>query len=153
MRRLLIVPVVLGALAIAGSAGAASAFNVSTGTGSVDRADVQAAFGWSHRQTARNAHDVTFSLDTFLSEEFRCQSGWDGYVSKDQSTVVNDGVGQDYTLTGYGVTSSVQWPAVGDPCPSGDGSSVLSTGQFFAYPNNLIAHFGEQNATLATALH
>jgi hypothetical protein len=30
---------------------------------------------------------------------------------------------------------------------------VLSTGYFVAYPNNLIAHFGDQSVTLATALH
>jgi hypothetical protein len=66
---------------------------------------------------------------------------------------INAALRQSHTLTRYGITTPVSWPALGDPCPSGDGSSVVSTGYFFAYPNTLVAHFGGQSVVVAPLLH
>jgi hypothetical protein len=123
----LIAVVVVSLAIIAPSAGAAVSFIPFTDTGSVDRSDVQAAFGWSNRQFAQNKDGVTFAEASLFYRAYICSSGASTTVGGENVWQVNSKFRGDYKLLGRGATiNAVTLPSVGDTCPNGDGSTILN---------------------------
>ena len=153
MRKFLAVCVAVAALLGVAAAQATVNFNTQTQVGTVDRSDVQSAFGWSNSQTAHNARRVTFVEWWFVYNEYLCSSN----SLADAGGVVEWGInsqshGMTYNLQGRsGQDSGSGAPTlgVGDACPNGDGSTVVRL--TFSGVNGpiLMAQFGGQEATLA----
>jgi len=132
---------ILGALlATTASALATVTFDPAEGTGYVDKADVQEAFGWKDQVFQANARKVSFHAVHVVSWTWDCQI--DGelltFVSDEQSsrTVEVEALGTTAgrtvrSATGFDLTgfAGATPPASGgDPtsCPSGEPSNVSS---------------------------
>ena len=132
---------ILGALlAMAGSAAATVTFDPATGTGYVDKTDVQAAFGWKDQTFQANAKKVRFHGVHVTSWTWDCLIGGESvtFVGDVQSSraveleALGTAVGRTvravtgFDLNGFAGGTS---PAPGsDPtsCPSGDPANVSS---------------------------
>jgi hypothetical protein len=145
-----LIAVIAASLAvIATSAGAAVSFDPYVGTGSVDRADVQQAFGWSNSETAHNAKLVTFTEWYFVYNVFNCSSG----IQVSGGSVLEDGIkakaqGQQFILSGLSGThgGGYQGYQLGGVCP--DGSVVATIAYSGTSGPALMAQFNGQEAML-----
>jgi hypothetical protein len=144
----LIAVIAVSLAVIATSAGAAVSFDPYTETGSVDRADVQQAFGWSNSETAHNAKLVTFTQWYFVYNVFNCSSG----MQVSGGSVIEDGIkakaqGQQFILSGPSTHGGgYQGYQLGGVCP--DGSVVATIAYGGTNGPALIAHFNGQGAWL-----
>jgi len=166
------------ALALVGNASATITFT-GTGTGSVDRADVQAAFGWNNVQFKRNVSGVSFTYaagpSSIEGESCNRLVNWEGVEHFSHSrqayeaTYVNTAEVQlahrkvtGFTLTGRG-QSTGPWaePWTGDvfppECYAGPWLDDSGTGwttewiSDFNEPSELYVNFGDKRVFLALA--
>ena len=137
-RTVLFLVLTLGALlATTGSALATVNFDPETGTGYVDKADVQGAFGWKDQTFQANARKLEFRTVHLVSWTWECLIGGEAvtFVTDQQfsrevdSTTVGTLVRKNLvsvtgvTLTGFTASSDSGSPA---SCPSGDPVNVTS---------------------------
>jgi hypothetical protein len=139
----------VAALALAGLASATVSVNYSGGTGTVDRADVQTAFGWTNAEMAHNKRGVTFALSWFRWDAYRCASGLLDSVASRTTYGITSRLQGDYILQGRDGTSTFsgsRLPAIGDACPDGSTVTQLIPGDTSA---DLWARYGDQQVGLA----
>lgn len=131
----------LSLFAFAATASANVTFDPASGTGFVDKADVQLAYGWNAAALRKNAGDVTFRLVS--TQQYAAVCSWttaDGARGQQTLTVslqslkgVGSAVTYDqrtrtqiagFTLTGFngGSADSIgTFPVVGASCPGSQG--------------------------------
>jgi hypothetical protein len=130
-----IIGVAAAALVAASPALAAVSFDPATGTGHVDKADVEAAFGWREATFQANARKLSFHLESSASWTWDCTI--DGQVvtivsDQQASRAVGDvatGTGRHggvsgFDLTGFAAASGA--PTNPASCPSGSPANVHS---------------------------
>jgi hypothetical protein len=96
--------------------------------GTADRANVQTAFGWTDAQFGRLKHDVAFEIVFTDAPEYACTSGavLVGGPPVRTFTIVHSTWQGRYVFSGYGTSTTVgSLLQPGDPCPNGDGSTVV----------------------------
>jgi hypothetical protein len=136
--------------AFAGAALASVTFDDTNGTGTVDRVDVQTAFGWTNAQFGQNKRDVTFTRVVSDGFSWLCSSGATPSTSTGTTIVVENTWRGKYVLLGYGARTETGIPvSLGDPCPNGDGSTVVQLLDFQPTPVFLYANYNGQTALLA----
>jgi hypothetical protein len=126
-------------VATAGIAVASVSFDPATGTGYVDKADVQAAFGWKEGTFQANVRRVGFHAATYTSWTWDCVIGGESVsvtADLESSWVVASEVvstpGQrrsasGFNLTGLGAQLSSTSDANPASCPDGDPTNVSSS--------------------------
>ncbi len=130
----------IAVLVTAAPAAATSTFDPATGTGYVDKADVQQAFGWKDQVFQANVRKVTFHAEQVVSWSWDCQGSTLTADAPTSWSVGSFPIGSThgrwvaavsgFTLTGPGVVAS------SDPvasCASGDPSNVSSATTVILY--------------------
>jgi len=127
-------------LVVVGPALGAVSFDPADATGHVDKADVQAAFGWREQTFQANARKITFHV------EVTGALSWDCVISGQTTTVVGDvaesrGVdaaavgtgGRRGTVSGFDLTGYSAGAPAGPTCPSGSPANVTWSGHHVLY--------------------
>ena len=123
----------------AGIAVASVSFDPATGTGYVDKTDVQAAFGWKEGTFQANARRLGFHAATFTAWTWECvisgesvtvtadlESSW-VVASEMVSTPGQRRSASGFNLTGLGAQLSSTSDANPASCPDGDPANVSSS--------------------------
>jgi hypothetical protein len=153
-RMLAVVAALVGLVAFPGLGQAAITFDLQTGTGSVDRSDVQQAFGWTNAQFGQMKHDVVFIQENHVATTFSCTSGavLVGGLTTYYRTLVKSSWQGQFVLLGYGSSTTTNFPnpppGPGDPCPNGDGSTIIRADSEDFYDGDLFATANGQSAYL-----
>jgi hypothetical protein len=131
-----------GVLLLVTPALAAVSFDPTTGSGYVDKADVQAAFGWREQTFQANARKLSFHLETVGS------LSWDCVVAGQTSTIVADvsdsrpvgssvvaAGGRHGSVSGFDLTGFASAP-ISASCSSGAPANVSWSGQHVLYADS-----------------
>jgi hypothetical protein len=127
-RMVAVVAALVGVVAFPGLGQAAITFDIQTGMGTADRANVQTAFGWTNAQFGQLKHDVVFTEVNRVATEYICTSGASGGGTTTYTTLVKSRWQGQFLLLGFGPTTVTNpTPPIGrgDPCPNGDGSTIF----------------------------
>jgi hypothetical protein len=137
-RAILALAVGLAAVLVSATSVLATAtFDPATGTGLVDKADVEATYGWNDHQFQANARKVSFHAERLGSWSWDCPGDGGSGLTADSdatsdvgSTALGTAVGKrltaitGFSLNGPGLGTASTTPAT---CGSGDPANVSSS--------------------------
>jgi hypothetical protein len=126
------------------------AFDEATATGHVDKADIEAAFGWREQTFQANARKLSFHLETVGSLTWDCVVGGstvglvaDVNASRPIYAVAVAGAGRRAPVSGFDLTGFNGSSSVGASCATGSPANVVWSGT-----DTLFADLRSQSAAI-----